>query len=422
MLAQGDSDLYSNILEFILQMVPFAKLRTQLYFNHSGIFFIETKTLFGAYMAANYGTYFSDRTEKSVPYQYTLNSYLRYDFGGDGGTTEVANMVLDLFEHTNNITQLKRYMPLLMETLIFYDSHYEKTSDPITGKEKMYIFPTQALETYWCAWKNSSDLNNGTWVPPNQSNCVKNDHPTVVSLHVLAERSFRLLRNVSRDIWTPSLEALLLKLQQTLPDIPTIVENGTERTSPYENYPIDDELHNSETPELYGVHPFRYYTQGRQLLSNINISPAIQCLTNSTRATCTKNAMNNNGWTQGIMNAALLGLNNLTKNMLIQRVQTAPAIGYRFEAFAPHEQDYEPSADHYANMITAYQWMLLQPADDENGSIILFGAWPCEWDVEFKLHGPQNTIVEGVIKDGQVISLHVEPEERAKHVYNMLYC
>ena len=290
MLASGDYDDYTNVLEFILQMIPLSKLRTRKYFNHSGIYFIETKTLFGLARACDYGSYYSARIfNVSVPYQYVLNSYLRYDFGGDGGTTEVANYVLDLYEHTNDVPQLIRYFPLVKETLIFYNEHYDrKIMDPTTGstQQRLHIFPTQALETYWCAWQNSSDLDHGTWVAPNAHNCIVNDHPTVVSLHVLVERSLRLLRNVTAEIWTPEFETLLIDMQAALPAIPTIVEDGVERTSPYENYPVNNQTHNEETPELYGVHPFRYYTQGRQLLMNVSAAPAVQCMTNSSRQTC----------------------------------------------------------------------------------------------------------------------------------------
>ena len=146
----------------------------------------------------------------------------------------------------------------------------------------MRIFPTQSLETYWCAWVNSQDMVNNTWVPPNDQNCMSNDHPTVVSLHVLVERSFKLLP--SSSIWTKELNDNLTTLKNLLPPIPLIVDDdGIERTSPYAEYPINDELHNGETPELYGVHPFRHYSIGRSLLSNINIQPALQCFTNSSR-------------------------------------------------------------------------------------------------------------------------------------------
>jgi hypothetical protein len=35
---------------------------------------------------------------------------------------------------------------------------------------------------------------------------------------------------------------------------------------------------------------------------------------------------------------------------VLERAATAPAAGYRFMGFAPHMQDFDPSADHFANM------------------------------------------------------------------------
>ena len=37
----------------------------------------------------------------------------------------------------------------------------------------------------------------------------------------------------------------------------------------------------------------------------------------------------------------------------VSRARTPPGRGYRFLGFAPHEQDYEPSADQFANMNSA---------------------------------------------------------------------
>ena len=117
MLTSGDYQDYTNILEFILQMIPFAQQRTMTYFNHTGIFFTEVKTLFGSYRPVDYGDYFNDRVlNVSVPYQYELNSYLRYDFGGDGGTTEAAFMVLDYYDSTNDLDALERYAPIILGT------------------------------------------------------------------------------------------------------------------------------------------------------------------------------------------------------------------------------------------------------------------------------------------------------------------
>ena len=71
---------------------------------------------------------------------------------------------------------------------------------------------------------------------------------------------------------------------------------------------------------------------------------------------------------------------------------------------------------HGNNAMTALQRMLLQ-ADD--GKILLFPAWPKEWDVDFKLHAPQNTVIECVYRAGKVQSLKVTPESRRPNVVMM---
>jgi hypothetical protein len=59
------------------------------------------------------------------------------------------------------------------------------------------------------------------------------------------------------------------------------------------------------------------------------------------------------------------------------------------------------------------QSMLLQT---DGRQIFLLPAWPKDWDVEFKLHAPQQTIVEGVVRGGKVASLRVTPESRRQDV------
>jgi len=51
----------------------------------------------------------------------------------------------------------------------------------------------------------------------------------------------------------------------------------------------------------------------------------------------------------------------------------------------------------------ALQYMLLQ-ADDQK-ILHLLPAWPTEWDVEFKLHAPGQTIVECEFRNGKVRKL-----------------
>ena len=205
-------------------------------------------------------------------------------------------------------------------------------------------------------------------------------------------------------------------LRASLPPVPLTVEDGVSVVSPFEQFPRGANLGNVEAPELYSTHPYRYFSLGRSLLppaKRRDIAPSLQCLERSNRTSCV-NARQNGGWTQLPMNAALLGRAALAARAVLERAATSPAIGLRFPGFAPREQDYAPSEDHWANMNTALQLMLLSPADDglAVGGALLFPSWPCEWDVDFRLAAPRNTIVSGKLVRGKLRSLHVEPPER----------
>ena len=62
------------------------------------------------------------------------------------------------------------------------------------------------------------------------------------------------------------------------------------------------------------------------------------------------------------------------------------------------------------------QRMLLH-ADD--GKIIFFPAWPRDWDVDFKLHAPRQTVVQGHVRNGKLVEMKVTPENRAGDVVVM---
>jgi len=65
-------------------------------------------------------------------------------------------------------------------------------------------------------------------------------------------------------------------------------------------------------------------------------------------------------------------------------------------------------------MANTLQEMLVQPGT--GGKILLLPAWPKDWNVDFKLHVPQNTTVEGVYRAGKLEQLKVIPESRRKDV------
>ena len=57
--------------------------------------------------------------------------------------------------------------------------------------------------------------------------------------------------------------------------------------------------------------------------------------------------------------------------------------------------------------------MLLQT---DGQRVFLLPAWPKEWDVQFKLHAPHKTVIEGCYRNGKLETLRVTPASRRKHV------
>jgi hypothetical protein len=426
MLPAADFDRLDGLFEYYLKQLPLLLRRTEVVFNHTGAFVTETKTLFGTYATCDYGTAASDRNRSRpsyLPPGYEENPYLRFDFGGDAGLTELCVMLLDRYLYTLDEGALRRHLPLLTATLDFFAHHYGEVGKPLTaptgdpakknGSATLTIFPAQALETWQCKV-----------LPATRDNCPTNDAPTIAALLVLTERALelpgRFTTKEQRTQWTA--------LRAALPPLPyTTDETGAKVVSPYETFDIPGTQHeaNVETAELYSTHPFRLITLGRHLThpDKCDLAPSIRCLESAKRPSTCRNADANTGWTQGILNAALLGRAKRAAAMVVERARDPPANGYRFPAFAAHYQDYQPSEDHLANMMSALQLMLLASADDglDAGGILLFPAWPCHWDVDFKLAAPHNTTVSGIFAGGKLTSLRVLPPER-KAAVRVLPC
>jgi hypothetical protein len=75
--------------------------------------------------------------------------------------------------------------------------------------------------------------------------------------------------------------------------------------------------------------------------------------------------------------------------------------------------DWLPDQDHGSNIMLTLQNMILQSVGNK---IYVLPAWPAKWNVSFKLHAPQRTVVEGVYNDGKLVKLEVTPKSRRKDV------
>ncbi len=187
------------------------------------------------------------------------------------------------------------------------------------------------------------------------------------------------------------------RLLGELPAIPVRDVNGKKALSPAEKFAQES---NVENPELYAVFPYRLYGLGKPQLELAELAFEHRW-----------HKMGNLGHDQDEIHAAYVGLGELAGKMLTTRFGTKHLTA-RFPTYWMGV-DWIPDHCHGGSGMIALQAMLIQC---ENKKILLFPAWPKDWDVDFKLHAPYNTIVEGVYKDGKVQNLKVTPEKRKKDV------
>jgi len=231
-----------------------------------------------------------------------------YAFAGDGGAGELALMVLDHYAYTGDAAKLQRYLPIATLLVDFFDAFYQNR----TADGTRVFWPVQALETWWCPW------------PFTATGCCVNDMPSVSAMASILPKLLLLPQNFT----TPTQRAKWSAFLATLPPLPHSA-NGTILLGAEF---LAGGMHNSETPELYAVHPHRVYTVGTATTGGVSLSAAIASYNADPLAHA------NSGWNQGVMNAALLGLADDAYTAVAQRANTSPAPGYRFPAFAPHEQ------------------------------------------------------------------------------------
>ena len=63
--------------------------------------------------------------------------------------------------------------------------------------------------------------------------------------------------------------------------------------------------------------------------------------------------------------------------------------------------------------MTALQMMILQSDGQE---LRILPTWPQEWDVQFRLHAPMGTTVEGEFTGGKLKFIRIDPPARAKDI------
>ncbi len=361
MLKSGDFDLMKSQFDFYLRLLPTAEARTRTYWGHAGACFTEQMENFGLPNPAEYGFKRPESYDRGLEY----NAWLEYEWDT---VLEFCQMILETARY--NEADISRYIPLIESSLNFFDEHYRQLAlqrgrKDLDGNGKLVIYPGSACETYKMAYNPSS---------------------TIAALRSVLQTYGRKPDMLAR-----------------IPEIPLRIVDGKEMIAPAQAW---ERVNNIETPQLYAVFPWRMYGVGKEGLEIARNTYLYDPDAQKFRSHI--------GWKQDNIWAACLGMTEEAAQLTLEKMANGP---HRFPAFWGPGYDWTPDHNWGGSGMIGMQEMLLQEAD---GKILLFPAWPKDWDVHFKLHATGQTTVEAVLKGGTVVSLTVLPKEREKDVVNCL--
>jgi len=362
MCTSGDFDLMRPLFRmYVDEVLPLSVHRTRKYCGHGGAFFPECIYFWGAIFSETYGwTPFEQRDDKLQE-----SGWHKWEWVCG---PELVFMMLDYYEHTQDEMFLReKVLPAADEVLRFFDEHYSAGPDG-----KLVMHPSQAVETWW--------------------NCT-NPMPELAGLHAVTERLLRL----PEEFGDKQQRAFWQLLKDKLPELPTRQVDGVPMLAPAEKY---EDKRNIENPELYAVFPFRLVSFEKD-----SAQLGVEALKHRWDS-------GHSGWRQDDIFMAYLGLADQAKQNVVARAGSYDK-NSRFPAFWGPNYDWTPDQDHGGVLLRAVQAMLLQT---EGKKIFLLPAWPREWDVDFKLHAPYRTVVQGRFENGRFTQLSVLPAHRKDDV------
>jgi len=341
MLKSGDTDMMKAQLDTYLRMLPSAVARTRYYWGHGGASFTEQIENFGLPNPAEYGKH-----PAGSDYGVEHNKWLAYEWDT---ALEFCMMALCLHEYTGE--DISRYEPLVRQCVTFFDEHYQwearrRGENPLDSAGHLVIWPGSACETYKMARNASS---------------------TIAALKAVLRK------------WGRAPELLA-----RIPDIPLRVIGGDTCIAPALSW---ERIQNVETPQLYPVFPWRIYGMGRD-----GLQTARNTYLKDPHAVEMRSAK---GWKQDNIQAACLGLTEEAARLLQEKFKAGP---YRFPAFWEPGFDWAPDFNRGGSAMIGLEEMLLQETPD--GELILFPAWPKEWNVRFSLHATGRRRVVARMENG----------------------
>lgn len=373
MLKSGDFELMLPQFQFYLQMLKNAELRSKVYWNHGGASFTEQIENFGLPNPAEYNW---DRPEHYDPgMQY--NAWLEHQWD-----TVFEFCLMMIAHHEYAEKDIQEYIPFIMSCLQFFDEHYQYLAKQRGSKiydenGHLVLYPGSANETYKMAYNANS---------------------TISALKVITEKLLALPQFLT-DKETDYLETFA----KTIPPLNFREVEGYKMLAPAKLW---ERVNNTEVPQLYPVYPWGLYGVGKN-----DLEIARNTYQYDPDALKFRSHV---GWKQDNIFAARLGLTDEAAKYTKLKMANS---GRRFPAFWGPGFDWVPDHNWGGSGMIGMQEMLLQTVGD---SIYLFPAWPKKWDVHFKLHAPQNTVVEAQLKNGNFTLISITPAKREADIVNIL--
>lgn len=393
MLKSGDFDAILAQFELYRKGLPGAQARVKKHFGHEGAVYCEYTSVPGMAFGDGWGwqneqgyrirgeeipfgdpratgaNAYNDPVEKGV----MANGSVAYHWESQ---IEHAYMILEYHRFTG--ADISSYISFIEQSLMFFDEHYRTRQKMRNGKEldgggKLVIFPSTSCESYRGA-KNPADVISGL------------------------KACLNLVLGLDEKYISAAKKLYYQGFLESVPDFDYEEIGGLKVIKPAESWIRES---NQELPQFYPLFPFNQFQLG---------DDKIQLFKNAYEKAPDFRKGTIQSWHQDGIQFARMGMTEEAADYNTRKLQDSPR---RFPTFWGPGHDWVPDHNWGGSGMIGLQEMLLQTVGDK---LVLFPAWPKDWDVDFKLHAPKNTIVECSWIDGKIVRLEVTPESRRKDI------
>ncbi|MEM6885042.1 MAG: hypothetical protein AAF571_08420 [Verrucomicrobiota bacterium] len=273
---------------------------------------------------------------------------------------------------------------ICLSSLRFYDEHYQARQKFRNGKTldengKLYIFPSQALESY------KGNVANPVEVVAGLRACLN----TLLSLEL--------------PYISPEDKQYYRELLERVPEMPFGQLEGHRVMRPAEVYTPKTDGRGKEAPQYYPLFPYNMYSL---------LDDEIETFQNTWKYDRSIR-YSHVSWHQNGIFLARMGKVEEAFEFHYKKLGDTTTRDLRFPTYWGPGYDGIPDHNWGGSGMIGLQEMLMQCIGDK---ILILPCWDPAVDVDFKLHAPGKTVVEVSFRNGKIQDIQVTPEHRKKDV------